>query len=261
MTSIDGDTDIAFIETDANRFNWGAAIAGAIAATAVSFFLITLGAGVGLAFAPTTAHGAGVFFTLGAIYFFAAQAFGFTVGGYLVGRLIGPEVENTKEEEFRAAAHGFVMWALAIVVGLLLVGVSSVAAGSAFANLKAPDATPAAYWTDMLFRPAANSPGITADKAEAGRILAMGAVNDGDTIHLARMVSQDTGMPMAAAVDRVNDVEARMRTAATDARKAASIFSLWTAFALLFGAIVSVAAAISSRWMDDRITFSLAPRR
>jgi hypothetical protein len=30
---------------------------------------------------------------------------------------------------------------------------------------------------------------------------------------------------------------------------------------LLFGAIVAVASAISARWMDDRITFSLAPRR
>jgi hypothetical protein len=36
---------------------------------------------------------------------------------------------------------------------------------------------------------------------------------------------------------------------------------VWTAFALLFGAVVAVAAAISARWMDDRITFSLAPRR
>jgi len=260
MTSLDGDTDIAFIETDANRFNWGAAIAGAIAATAVSFFLITLGAGVGLAFAPTTAHGAGVFFTLGAIYFFAAQAFGFTVGGYLVGRLIGPEVENTREEEFRAAAHGFVMWALAIVVGLLLVGLSSPGTLASAAK-PATDAAQSAYWTDMLFRPATNGPGTVADKAEAGRILAMDVVSDADNTHLARMVSQDTGMPMAAAMDRVSDVEARMHQAAQDARKAASIFSLWTAFALLFGAVVSVAAAISARWMDDRITFSLASRR
>jgi hypothetical protein len=66
---------------------------------------------------------------------------------------------------------------------------------------------------------------------------------------------------MAAAVDHVNDVETRMHAAMNDARKAASILSLWTAFALLFGAVVSVASAISARWMDDRITFSLAPRR
>jgi hypothetical protein len=259
MSSIDG--DIAFIETDANRFNWSAAIAGAVAATAVTFFLITLGAGVGLAFTPTTSHGVSAFLTLGAIYFFASQAFGFTVGGYLVGRLIGPEAENSKEEEFRAAAHGFVMWAVAIVVGLVMVGISSVAAGSAFSNLKAQDATPSAYWTDMLFRPASNNPGTVADKQEAGRILALGNPSGDDNEHLARMVAQDTGRSMGAAMNHVRDVETRLQAAMKDARKAAALFSLWTAFALLFGAIVSVAAAISSRWMDDRISFSLAPRR
>jgi len=99
--------DTAVLVTEERHFHWGAAIAGAVAATATSFFLITLGSGVGLALASPGHPGA--FLTLGAIYFFAAQAFGFTVGGYLVGRLIGPEVETAKEEEFRAAAHGFVM--------------------------------------------------------------------------------------------------------------------------------------------------------
>jgi hypothetical protein len=58
----------------------------------------------------------------------------------------------------------------------------------------------------------------------------------------------------------VQNTEAEMRAAADNARKAASIISLWTAFALLFGAVVSVAAAISARWMDDRISFSMARR-
>jgi hypothetical protein len=40
----------------------------------------------------------------------------------------------------------------------------------------------------------------------------------------------------------------------------ASIVTLWTAFALLFGAIVAVATAISARWMDDKVSFSFAPR-
>lgn len=66
---------------------------------------------------------------------------------------------------------------------------------------------------------------------------------------------------MSAAMERVADSQAQMRKAADDARKAASMIALWTAFALLFGAIVAVASAISARWMDDRISFSLAPRR
>jgi cell division septal protein FtsQ len=60
---------------------------------------------------------------------------------------------------------------------------------------------------------------------------------------------------------RVTQVQNEMRQEADTARKAASALSLWMAFALLLGAGVAIAAAISSRWMDDRVTFSLAPRR
>ena len=158
-----------------------------------------MGSGVGLALASPQHSTA--FLTLGAIYFFAAQAFGFTVGGYLVGRLIGPETETAKEEEFRAAAHGFVMWALTIVASLLLVGLSSVVAGSTLyaGSASRAAATPAGYWEDALFRPASNSPSVMADKAEAGRILAMdmaaaGGANDADSSAIARLVAADAGM-------------------------------------------------------------------
>jgi hypothetical protein len=252
------------------RFNWGAAIAGAVATTAVGFFLLTLGAGVGLSLVPHGTKSAGIFLTLGAIYFFAAQAFGFAVGGYLVGRLIGPKVENSKEEEFRAAAHGFVTWAVTIVAGLVLVGLSSVEAGStlygASGTSSTSEATSTGYWIGELFRSAPNGPGVAEDKAEAGQILAGDIVrangaNDTDTDVIARLVSQDAGISMPAALARVADIQIRIRQNADAVRKAASIASLWTAFALLFGAIVTVASAISARWMDDKITFSLAPRR
>ena len=56
-------------------------------------------------------------------------------------------------------------------------------------------------------------------------------------------------------------MKAQQRKALNEARKASSIASLWAAFAMLFGAAVSVAAAIAARWLDDRVSFSLAPRR
>ena len=248
-----------------SRFHWGIAVAGAIAAAATSFFLLTLGAGVGLALAPShpTAGKAVAFLTLGAGYFFAAQAFGFAVGGYLVGRLIGPESgENRKEEEFRAAAHGFVMWAVAIVAGLLILAVSSGVAGSAMGTTNASSDN-SDYFVDLLFRGAPASAQLDADKAEANRILAMAAVgvSDGsDTARLGRMVSQDANLSASAGLERVADVEARAKLAADQARKTASVRSLWTALSLLFGSIVAVASAISARWMDDRITFSMARR-
>ena len=93
------------VAEEGSRFSWGIAIAGAVAATATTFFLLTLGSGVGLALAsPAHAKSAGAFLTLGAIYFLTSQAFGFAVGGYLVGRLIGPEAENSAEEEIGRAS-------------------------------------------------------------------------------------------------------------------------------------------------------------
>jgi hypothetical protein len=177
-TTVLSEGTATIVADEPRHFNWGAVVAGAIAATAVTFFLVTLGSGIGLALvshSPATS-----FLTLGAIYFLASQAFGFTVGGYLVGRLIGPEIETSKEEEFRAAAHGFVMWALVIVASLAVAGLAP-------------------------------------------------------------------GYSSLAMTQGLSD-------------KAASTVTLWCAFALFFGAVVAVAAAISSRWMDDKISFSLAPR-
>jgi len=247
------------------RFHWGIIIGGAIAAAATSFFLITLGTGVGLALAPAhpTTGKTATFITLGAVYFFAAQAFGFAVGGYLVGRLIGPEPqENRKEEEFLAAAHGFVMWAAAIVAGMLILAIAT-AGGIAATGDSSDDNNTSSYYVDMLFQGASASNQLEADKAEAARILPMALVqpNDAtDTVRLGRLVSRDVGISEAAGLQRVSDVEARAKEAANETRKAATILSLWTALSLLFGCAVSVASAISARWMDDRISFHFARR-
>src|SRR5690242_4380449 len=77
-----------------HRFSWSATFAGAVVGTAVIFFLLTLGAGVGLSLVPAKGVTSTSFLTLGAIYFLAAQAMGFAAGGHLVGRLIGPMAET-----------------------------------------------------------------------------------------------------------------------------------------------------------------------
>jgi hypothetical protein len=343
-------------EASPKRFSWSAAFAGAFVATAVTLLLLTLGSGVGLSLVTVrhaTENSAITFLTLGAIYFLAAQAFGFAVGGHIVGRMIGPAIETDRDEEIRAGTHGLVAWALAVVATATLIALSVVAGGAATANgaigaaLAATgparsDSTAAApspvtaYWVDTLFRapsaktalasfsryaqadntatdapppandtavpdqtPPANTtaepeptprtsvaPGtlfsnggvsapmatttanapvtvrsIAADKGEAGRILTVGMANGGtlsgdDKARLAQIVANDTGMGLDPATVRVNQVVGRIhadeiKTAET-ARKTAAYASLWTALALLFGAIVAVAAAISARWQDDK---------
>jgi len=353
MTTVVEDSGATIVSEadEPRRFSWSAAFAGAFVAAGVTFLLITLGSGVGLSLVSVrhaTQGGTATFLTLGAIYFLAAQAFGFAVGGHIVGRLIGPATETRREEEFRAGAHGLVSWAIAVVATAAVVALSVVVAGSEAgssavngalastvpASARSDSAQPVAtsYWVDKLFRPATTQsaalswrqyaqndtgtatdmppagdsstmtpsdtqttptppatdrnpvflgggpatapvtpvtstplPAATrplgADKAEAGRILTVGMANGErlsgeDRSQLATLISNDTGLSLAAAGRRVDDVAQRIHddevAAAEAARKAAATASLWTAFALLFGAVVAVFAAVSARWEDDR---------
>lgn len=147
------------------RFSWAAAFAGAVAAAATIFFLLSLGAGVGLSLttAPELLHGtAPTFLTGGAIYFLAVQAFGFAVGGYIVGRLIGFVPEPEKEEQFRSAAHGLVVWGVGVVATATMIAFSVLPLAGATAGATTAVATSdqtrltpitTGYWVDFLFRP------------------------------------------------------------------------------------------------------------
>src|SRR6201996_5448465 len=93
------------VSDDTNRrFQWSAVIAGAAVAAATAFFLIALGAGFGLTLMPR--NGGATFFTLGAIYVLAAQAFGFAAGGHVAGRLMGAALGTKSEEGWGAGLHG-----------------------------------------------------------------------------------------------------------------------------------------------------------
>ena len=265
--------------TSGYQFSWGLAIAGGVAATAITFFLLSLGGGFGLLLVhPTTHAGPSVpaFLTGGAIYFLCAQAFGFAVGGHLAGRLLGPLLESRIQEEFRAAAHGLIAWAVAVLATLTVValaGLTVTSTGATTAALygAAPSRVavtgPTAYLVDVLFRPnggdrtrAAGVVGVAA-RAEAGRILDTGLVHGeqlsaSDRDRLVDLVSANAEVSHDVAAGRVDamqaDVQAKTRQAADNARKIASYTSLWIAFSLLFGAIVSMITAVAARNEDTR---------
>lgn len=271
--------------TSGYRFSWGLAIAGGVAATAVTFFLLSLGAGFGLLLVhPLTRSGPSMpsFLTGGAIYFMCAQAFGFAVGGHLAGRLLGPLMESHIQEEFRAAAHGIIAWAVAVLATLTVVAfagltVTSTGAttaalyGAAPSKLSATGPTP--YLVDTLFRPIGNDrtraagPADASARAEAVHILDAGLVHGeqlsaGDRDRLVDLVSANAEISHDVAAGRVDgmqaDIQAKTRQAADVARKSASFASLWIAFSLLFGVIVSMIAAIAARNEDDRESPSMA---
>ena len=260
------------------RFSWSLAIAGGVAATAVTFFLLMLGSGFGLLLVnPVTHSGPSLpaFLTGGAIYFFIAQAFGFAVGGHLSGRLLGPVVETQMQEDFRAGAHGLVAWAVTILATLAVIALAGLTAANTGATTAvlygstmphAANGAPAAYLVDNLFRPhdsaALFRSNVDAEaRAEAGRILEAGLargiqMTPDDRVRLIGLPSAEAGISRseaAARVDRMQaDVQAKARHDTDIARKAASYASLWIAFSLLFGAIVAVVSAIFARNEDDR---------
>jgi hypothetical protein len=280
------ETVIAPEESSGFRFSWGLAFAGGTVAMGVILFLLVLGSGFGLLLVNPVKHtgpSTSAFLTGGAIYFFAAQAFGFAVGGHIAGRLLGPQLESRWQEEFRAAAHGLVAWAIAILGTVLLVALAGAAAlrgGLAVAPLygahgAAGSAAPVpAYIVDGLFWPEvagateqlpvsveAVDSGAAASRAEAVRILQAGLVRGEqltptDHDRLVALVARQAHIPQPRALERVDSMQANIqsqtRNAADAARKATSYASLWIAFSLLFGGIVAVFSAITARLEDDR---------
>ena len=270
------DTLVIAEEGDENtgyKFSWGLAFAGAVAATAVTFFLLTIGAGFGLLLVNPVTHAGPsvpVFLTGGAIYFFAAQAFGFAVGGHLAGRLLGPILETRTQEDFRAGAHGLTVWAITVVATLVLIALAGMMAAQSGGGIAAlygasspansQSSTPTNYLVDKLYRPAGGAAPEGA-RQEAGRILNASfvrgvALTDNDRSRLIALVVRNAGVSRDEAAGRVDamqsDTRATVEQAANTARKAASHASLWIGFSLLFGAIVAIFAAVSARIEDDR---------
>jgi hypothetical protein len=157
-------------------FSWSAAIAGAIAAVAVTFIIAALGSGIGLPFASPYSSGvsATTLTVAAAVWLVMAQAIGFATGGYLAGRLRSPAFDGVVgERTFRDAAQGFMVWAIGVfatiatagLIGVYSAGVTAqVAAGIASCFAAHPSqnagaksnagATPVVdYFVDVMFRP------------------------------------------------------------------------------------------------------------
>src|SRR5439155_25997797 len=71
--------------------SWSAAIAGALAATAVTFIIVALGSGIGLSFASPYSGPSVTSMTIAsAVWLVMAESMGFGTGGYFAGCLSSP---------------------------------------------------------------------------------------------------------------------------------------------------------------------------
>ncbi len=266
----------------AGGVSWGAVLAGAATAAALSFILLLLGVGLGLSavspYAYPTSQLSGATIAWVAFMQLAASA----VGGYMAGRLrVKWARVHGDEVFFRDTAHGLLAWAVAtlLTVAVLAGGVKAalggaIDTGAAAANVAAPllaaDSNPAnktSYYADMLLRSPSGDAPSELQRAELLRIVSASLADNNltaeDRAYLVQTHMRRTGLSNVEAQRHVDDIYARAAKAAAhakskalsmadEARKAASHSALWMFIALLLGAFVaSLSATFGGRCRDD----------
>ena len=267
-------------------FSWSAVLAGGAGAAAFALILLTLGTGLGLTSLSPWSSGtenAKAFGFAAVIWVCVTSILTSGLGGYLAGRLRHRWIDVDPDEmHFRDTAHGFLSWSIATlftaavltsaVSGIARTGAQAVAAatsagGSATmammqrGNPAALNTWPLGYFVDSLYRlPAGASASSSASpsgsndplRVETARILlnsaATGAaLSTEDTVYLAQLIAQRTGLPPDAAQARVTTTYTRLlqkinalddaaKNAAEQARRVAIGASLWLFVSLLMGA-------------------------
>lgn len=253
-------------EASSSGVSWAAIAGGGFVAAALLLSLSALGAGMGLSsmspwansgISPTAAR-------MGAVLWLAfAEIVACGVGGYVAGRLRTKWVDvHTDEVYFRDTAHGFLVWAVALVIlaafmtsaGTVLAGGES--RGSNSSRSEGPVADANRYYVDSLFRsPKASSTPDDALRSEIGMIfahaLSQRELTAEDKNYVAEMVAAKTGVAQADADKRVTDAFESAQQAADTARKAVAHSLYWMFLALLLGAFAaSLAATFGGRQRD-----------
>jgi hypothetical protein len=242
---------------------WSAVIAGSFVTAALAMVLLVLGGGIGMSsVSPWANSGAsGKAVAAGAIVWFVLiEIIACSMGGYLAGRLRTKWLNvHTHEVYFRDTAHGFLVWAVSLVVtvAFLASAATSVASGHA----SAPEGTsqsrsgPDSYYVDSLLR----SPGAemsAAFRAETivifANALRAGEMPPADKSYLANTIAAKSGISEPDAEKRVDDDFAQARLAADAARKAVAHSLYWSFLGMLVGAFcASLAATIGGRQRDN----------
>ena len=260
-------------EANSSGVSWAAVIGGGFVTAALSLILLALGTGLGLSsVSPWSNVGvsASTIGTAAILWLIFMQIISSSMGGYLAGRLRTKWANiHTDEVYFRDTAHGFLAWAVALVItaaflaaaAASMVGAtaSSAAGGTGRATgvqAEGREFDPNEYFIDTLFRSESAKPdsNSTSVRGEAGRIFA-NALRQGDISadksYLAQLVAARTGLSQADAEKRVSDVFARAQQTADTARKTVAHSLLWAFLALLIGAFcASFAATIGGRQRD-----------
>jgi len=210
----------------ASAVSWAAIFAGAFGALAVTLIMIELGLGLGLSSVSAwdnfgaSARTIGV---AGGIWLIFVQWVSAGTGGYLAGRLRTRWTGlHTDEVFFRDTAHGFLAWAVATAVGVMLLAMAAgsalnaggralgaaasgatqlaagaiggaTASGSSSANAGTPGELP--YFVDTLLRP--GNPGN-----QSSGTVAAGASDQANRAEIGRILARDLAQGQLSPDDR-----------------------------------------------------------
>jgi hypothetical protein len=258
------------VEPSVAGVSWAAVLAGAVTSLALTLVLLSFGAGMGFAVVSPWGNSgvSATTFKIGTgLYFVVMAMLSSAIGGYLAGRLrtkwLGVQ---TTEVQFRDTAHGFLAWALASVLGAVLLAspasslVGSALSGTTQAAAGSVRSGPMEGYVDALFRtdnPSAQGQQNPSDsRAEMVRLFTSdfhdgNDLNPTDKAYVAKVVAARTGLSQADAEKRVNDVVTRAKADLDNARKAAMQIAIWLTLSLFIGAFSASLAAMEGGGLRD----------
>jgi hypothetical protein len=235
-----------------SHIQWGPVIGGAFVASALSFILFAFGASAGFAAVSpySWSNPSGTTMSIIGIAWFVIVMIGsFLAGGFFAGRFRRPtDLTTVQEGEMRDGAHGLLVWALGMAIGIALAFMAAAGTTATIASAIGPAAGAAAQnvssdsinrVADTMLRSA--QPNANADpRAEITRVLSAsasrGEVTDEDRAYLARVVAARAGIPEDEARKRVDSAIEQAKAAADKARKAAAILAFLIGATSLFSA-------------------------
>ncbi len=258
----------ASAESNASGVSWAAILAGAAASCALTLLLLSFGAGMGFAVvSPWGGRGvSSSTFEIGTgLYFIVMAMISSALGGYLAGRLRSKWVGlHTTEVQFRDTAHGFLAWAIASVIGALLLAtpatslIGGALSGATQAAANSAQTSPMNVYADALLRSdnRTDQQSLQDTRGEVVRLLTTSFrerndVNAGDRDYLVKLVSSRTGLSQADADKRVNDVITQAKADLDRARKTAMHTAIWLTLSLFVGAFCAALAALEGGGTRD----------
>ena len=193
-------------ESYSSGISWAAVIAGAFVAASLWLILLSLGTGLGVSSVSPWSDLSASASTIGKaaiLWLIITEIIASSMGGYLAGRLRTKWATiHTDEVYFRDTAHGFLVWAVGLVITASFLASAATSMVGGVATLRSPSlsasavADPNEYFIDRLFRP--DYPGLngidTPARAEATRIFAhalgQGSLAAADQTYLADLIAE-----------------------------------------------------------------------